>query len=105
MKFDVNQLLVDPDGPTLVPLNQVQSQERPLFLVHPIEGSIAALQTLASKLSIPCYGLQCTSGNASLFHPCGIAFAERAVLSSEDYFLHLNLEKCKSSWLKHLCLQ
>lgn len=57
---DLSQLLVNPDGPTVTPLNKVQSQERPLFLVHPIEGSIGAFKTLAVKLTMPCYGLQCT---------------------------------------------
>ncbi|XP_077358210.1 fatty acid synthase isoform X2 [Festucalex cinctus] len=57
---NLTELLVNPDGPTVTSLNDVQSQERPLFLVHPIEGSIAAFKTLASKLSVPCYGLQCT---------------------------------------------
>ncbi|XP_054609993.1 fatty acid synthase isoform X1 [Dunckerocampus dactyliophorus] len=57
---NLTQLLVNPDGPTVTPLNNVQSQERPLFLVHPIEGSVSAFKTLASKLSLPCYGLQCT---------------------------------------------
>ncbi|KAM4525063.1 fatty acid synthase isoform 2-T2 [Odontesthes bonariensis] len=60
LESDVTQLLVNPNGPTLAPLNRIQSQERPLFLIHPIEGSIAAFKTLASKLSVPCYGLQCT---------------------------------------------
>ncbi|XP_071781118.1 fatty acid synthase [Centroberyx gerrardi] len=60
LESDLNLLLVNPDGPTVMPLNAVQSQERPLFLVHPIEGSIAAFKTLTSKLSVPCYGLQCT---------------------------------------------
>ncbi|XP_037610720.1 fatty acid synthase [Sebastes umbrosus] len=60
LESDLTQLLVDPSGPTVTPLNKVQNQERPLFLVHPIEGSIAAFKTLAFKLSIPCYGLQCT---------------------------------------------
>ncbi|KAM6897707.1 fatty acid synthase [Xenentodon cancila] len=60
LEFDVTKLLVDPAGPTATVLNSVQSQERPLFLVHPIEGSTAAFKTLASKLSVPCYGLQCT---------------------------------------------
>uniref|UniRef100_A0A8C6P2E4 Fatty acid synthase n=1 Tax=Nothobranchius furzeri TaxID=105023 RepID=A0A8C6P2E4_NOTFU len=59
-KLDVTQLLVSPTGPTVVPLNNVQRQGRPLFLVHPIEGSTAVFQTLASKLTMPCYGLQCT---------------------------------------------
>uniref|UniRef100_A0A8D3B9P6 Fatty acid synthase n=1 Tax=Scophthalmus maximus TaxID=52904 RepID=A0A8D3B9P6_SCOMX len=60
LESDLTQLLVNPNGPTVTPLNKVQSQERPLFLVHPIEGSISAFKTLASKLSVPCYGLQCT---------------------------------------------
>lgn len=62
LESDLTQLLVNPNGPTVTPLNKVQSQERPLFLVHPIEGSIAAFKTLAFKLSMPCYGLQCTKG-------------------------------------------
>ncbi|KAG5854294.1 hypothetical protein ANANG_G00036280 [Anguilla anguilla] len=57
---DLSLLLVNPDGPTITRLNEVQSAERPLFLVHPIEGSITAFRTLTAKLSVPCYGLQCT---------------------------------------------
>lgn len=60
LESDLTQLLVNPNGPTVTPLNKVQSQERPLYLIHPIEGSIAAFKTLTSKLSVPCYGLQCT---------------------------------------------
>ncbi|KAM4715440.1 fatty acid synthase isoform 2-T2 [Anableps anableps] len=60
LESDVTQVLVDPSGPTVIPLNKVPSQERPLFLVHPIEGSTSAFKTLTSKLSIPCFGLQCT---------------------------------------------
>ncbi|XP_039990736.1 fatty acid synthase isoform X2 [Xiphias gladius] len=60
LETDLTKLLVNPNGPTVTPLNKVQNQERPLFLVHPIEGSIAAFKTLASKISVPCYGLQCT---------------------------------------------
>ncbi|TRZ14389.1 hypothetical protein HGM15179_012680 [Zosterops borbonicus] len=59
-KIDLNSLLVNPEGPTITRLNDVQSTERPLFLVHPIEGSIAVFHTLASRLHMPCYGLQCT---------------------------------------------
>lgn len=62
LESDLTQLLVNPNGPTVTPLNKVESQERPLFLVHPIEGSITAFKTLACKLSVPCYGLQCTKG-------------------------------------------
>uniref|UniRef100_A0A8B9MP92 Fatty acid synthase n=1 Tax=Accipiter nisus TaxID=211598 RepID=A0A8B9MP92_9AVES len=56
----LNNLLVNPEGPTITRLNDVQSTERPLFLVHPIEGSIAVFYTLASRLHMPCYGFQCT---------------------------------------------
>ncbi|KAM8947762.1 fatty acid synthase isoform 2-T2 [Pelodytes ibericus] len=58
--LDLNNLLVNPHASTVAKLNDVQSSERPLFLVHPIEGSTAAFQSLASRLNIACYGLQCT---------------------------------------------
>lgn len=61
-QLNLSTLLVNPEGPTLAPLNSVQSSERPLFLVHPIEGSITVFHSLAAKLSIPTYGLQCTGG-------------------------------------------
>ncbi|CAL8264094.1 unnamed protein product [Arctogadus glacialis] len=57
---DLSVLLVDPEGPTLARLNAVDGQERALFLVHPIEGSVAAFRSLTARLSMPCYGLQCT---------------------------------------------
>ncbi|KAK6328250.1 hypothetical protein J4Q44_G00002280 [Coregonus suidteri] len=60
LESDLSLMLVNPDGPTVSRLNEVQSAERPLFLVHPIEGSIAAFRTLTAKLSVPCYGLECT---------------------------------------------
>ncbi|TRY87148.1 hypothetical protein DNTS_010214 [Danionella cerebrum] len=60
LESDLSLMLVNPDAPTVAALNKVQSAERPLFLVHPIEGSIAAFHTLTSKLSVPCFGLQCT---------------------------------------------
>lgn len=62
LETDLTQLLINPSGPTVTRLNKIQSQERPLFLVHPIEGSVAAYKTLAFKLNMPCYGLQCTKG-------------------------------------------
>ncbi|XP_039332582.1 fatty acid synthase [Saimiri boliviensis] len=58
--LNLRSLLVNPEGPTLMRLNSVQSSERPLFLVHPIEGSTVVFHSLASRLSIPTYGLQCT---------------------------------------------
>lgn len=58
--LNLSALLVNPEGPTLTRLNSVQNSERPLFLVHPIEGSTTVFHSLASKLSIPTYGIQCT---------------------------------------------
>ncbi|XP_034563602.1 fatty acid synthase [Notolabrus celidotus] len=60
LESNLTQMLVNPSDSTVTPLNKVQSQERPLFLVHPIEGSINTFKTLAFKLNAPCYGLQCT---------------------------------------------
>ncbi|XP_037013862.2 fatty acid synthase [Artibeus jamaicensis] len=59
-QLNLKNMLVNPEGPTLTRLNSVQSSERPLFLVHPIEGSTTVFHNLAAKLSIPTYGLQCT---------------------------------------------
>ncbi|XP_036124153.1 fatty acid synthase [Molossus molossus] len=58
--LNLSTLLVNPEDPVLTRLNSVQSSERPLFLVHPIEGSTTVFHSLATKLSIPTYGLQCT---------------------------------------------
>uniref|UniRef100_H9H9W4 Fatty acid synthase n=1 Tax=Nomascus leucogenys TaxID=61853 RepID=H9H9W4_NOMLE len=59
-QLNLRSLLVNPEGPTLMRLNSLQSSERPLFLVHPIDGSTTVFHSLASRLSIPTYGLQCT---------------------------------------------
>lgn len=68
-QLNLSILLVNPEGPTLTRLNSVQSSEQPLFLVHPIEGSTAVFHSLAAKLSIPTYGLQCTRGVAGSYLP------------------------------------
>ncbi|XP_043924165.1 fatty acid synthase [Protopterus annectens] len=57
---ELSKLLVNPEAPVITKLNNMDGSERPLFLVHPIEGSIVAFHSLTSKLSLPCYGLQCT---------------------------------------------
>ena len=66
-QLTLSTLLVNPEGPTLTRLNSVQSSERPLFLVHPIEGSTTVFHSLAAKLSIPTYGLQCTRGMSGAY--------------------------------------
>lgn len=65
-QLNLSTLLVNPEGPTLTQLNSVQSSERPLFLVHPIEGSTTVFHSLAAKLSVPTYGLQCTQGTVHI---------------------------------------
>ncbi|XP_005094185.1 fatty acid synthase [Aplysia californica] len=42
-------------------INSVKNGVKPLFIVHPIEGSVVALETLAATLPCPVYGLQCTA--------------------------------------------
>lgn len=81
--LNLSTLLVNPEGPTLTRLNSVQSSERPLFLVHPIEGSTTVFHNLSARLSIPTYGLQCTRG------ACGEPgrWAARWVATSQAAFL------------------
>ncbi|KAJ0060389.1 hypothetical protein NL108_010160, partial [Boleophthalmus pectinirostris] len=77
---DISGLLVDPEGPTLTAVNSVQNEERPLFLVHPIEGTVSAFRTLASELGVPCYGLQCTSGTSAYHHSVFFFFNVHALM-------------------------
>ncbi|XP_035227546.1 LOW QUALITY PROTEIN: fatty acid synthase-like [Stegodyphus dumicola] len=44
---------------TLVSMNSVKNGI-PLFIVHPIEGIVQMLETLAQQLHCPVYGIQCT---------------------------------------------
>jgi fatty acid synthase len=38
-----------------------KNANKPLFVVHPIEGVVSALTPLAAKLDYPVWGLQCTA--------------------------------------------
>ncbi|KAB0795973.1 hypothetical protein PPYR_10034 [Photinus pyralis] len=40
---------------------EVDNKKTPIFVVHPIEGSVHILQSLADKIQVPVYGLQCTT--------------------------------------------
>uniref|UniRef100_A0A8C2AIS1 Fatty acid synthase n=1 Tax=Cyprinus carpio TaxID=7962 RepID=A0A8C2AIS1_CYPCA len=111
LESDLSLMLVNPDGPTVAPLNEVQSAERPLFLIHPIEGSIAAFRTLTSKLSVPCYGLQCTKGTNKIKDHFSLLHLKGTLTVTFDHF-NVFLEKlvaimhpCSvSNWIL-LCLQ
>lgn len=88
---DPTHMLVSPDGPTVVPLNTVENQKRPLFLVHPIEGSVASLKTVASSLNMPCFGLQCTKGmkwlHTSLFAMARVSTAFETHIMLSDWLV------------------
>ncbi|GBM63076.1 hypothetical protein AVEN_89283-1, partial [Araneus ventricosus] len=44
---------------TIIQMNSVKTG-LPLFMVHPIEGSVAMLNSLAQLINLPVYGIQCT---------------------------------------------
>lgn len=37
------------------------NKKRPIFILHPIEGVVVALNSLAKEINAPVYGIQCTS--------------------------------------------
>nr|KAG5704186.1 hypothetical protein BaRGS_009716 [Batillaria attramentaria] len=55
VRFDTQQLV---PSTCLVSLNNVDNGKPPLFIVHPIEGVTLCLETLASHMQCPVYGLQ-----------------------------------------------
>ncbi|GFX61278.1 fatty acid synthase [Trichonephila clavipes] len=44
---------------TIIHMNNVKSGT-PLFIIHPIEGTVAMLNSLAQLINFPVYGIQCT---------------------------------------------
>ena len=58
-RYTLGQLMPLED---VVKMNDVpEGKGMPWFLVHPIEGGVTSLETLASKVQGPVYGLQCTT--------------------------------------------
>ena len=58
-RYNLSQLMPLED---VVKMNDVpEGMKTPWFLVHPIEGGVISLETLASKVQGPVYGLQCTT--------------------------------------------
>jgi len=58
--FDVRDLFL-PTEP-VVEMNHVDTGACPLFVIHPVEGSVFSLRSLMSKVqSAKVYGIQCTS--------------------------------------------
>jgi len=56
-RFNPTKLMPSTD---LVLMNPAENAEKTIFIIHPIEGVIDTLQTLASQLQWRVYGIQCT---------------------------------------------
>lgn len=58
LKFETIEIM-----PTevLIKMKNEEGDKNPIFVIHPIEGIVNALQNLANQLKGPVYGLQCTS--------------------------------------------
>ena len=48
------------DRGTIVRLNDIESNEKPVFFFHPIEGAVERFMEVGSKLKIPAFGIQLT---------------------------------------------
>ncbi|XP_072167778.1 fatty acid synthase-like [Diadema setosum] len=46
---------------TVVKMNNVNNGQMPVFLLHPIEGSISVYDKFVERMAVPCYGIQFTS--------------------------------------------
>ena len=58
VKLEVN--LPEIGEQSLVPLNEVKNDQKPLFIIHNINGTVDPLRSLGSNLSFPVFGLQYT---------------------------------------------
>ncbi|XP_046335907.1 fatty acid synthase-like [Haliotis rufescens] len=58
VRYDMSQIM--PTN-TIVVIGGVHNEKTPLFIVHPIEGVTLSLESVASQLQRPVYGIQCTA--------------------------------------------
>jgi fatty acid synthase len=61
MQFDKSMEIMPTKCLISMPSKVSDSRKSPVFVLHPIEGVVNALQTLASNIEVPVYGLQSTS--------------------------------------------
>ncbi len=47
------------DNNLLIKLNSV-THGNPVYMIHPIEGTVTPFEELASKIGTPCFGVQCS---------------------------------------------
>ncbi|RZC35992.1 fatty acid synthase [Asbolus verrucosus] len=60
VQFDTNIEIMPTKCLILMQSKVTDAKKIPVFVLHPIEGVVNALQTLASNIEAPVYGLQCT---------------------------------------------
>ncbi|XP_067671035.1 fatty acid synthase-like [Haliotis asinina] len=58
VRYDMSQIM---PTTTIVSIGGVHNDKTPLFIVHPIEGVTLSLESVASQLQRPVYGIQCTA--------------------------------------------
>ena len=56
LRYDLAQIM-----PSDMLIKMKDGEGSPLFVVHPIEGSVLSLESLAANVERPVYGLQCTT--------------------------------------------
>ncbi|CAH1958955.1 unnamed protein product [Acanthoscelides obtectus] len=65
VQFDMNTEIMPSKTLIEMPSKGKENSKTPVFLLHPIEGVVKVLETLAKNIDAPVYGLQCTA-NAPL---------------------------------------
>ncbi|XP_021358822.1 fatty acid synthase-like [Mizuhopecten yessoensis] len=116
-RYDLDQIVPQE---TIVRMNKGDESQSPLFIVHPLEGSVKCLNKLSSHLSCPVYGLQCSKevplhsipAMARFYiqiiqsvqpHPpyklCGYSFGTSVAIE-----ITLQLEKLGAGVVESLCL-
>lgn len=60
VQFNMDQVMPKETLVRLPSKAAAASKAAPLFVVHPIEGGVSAVEPLAAKLDVPVWGIQCT---------------------------------------------
>ncbi|KAF5278958.1 hypothetical protein FQA39_LY05636 [Lamprigera yunnana] len=61
VQFDLNINIMPHEVLLNMSKNSDNNKKSAIFVVHPIEGNVHSLQSLANKIQVPVYGLQCTT--------------------------------------------
>lgn len=60
VQYDIGSELMPSKSIVQMPSKSSDNKKSPVFILHPIEGVVYALNALAKEISVPVYGLQCT---------------------------------------------